>query len=529
MAKGRPGLHLTNEPTKAQLKAARPHLTNEPSRAALRAARAGIPGMRQSPAATRNIPIRTRIPGAFIPGGKIGQAVRNLGLHADRPLNVLGIQHFLRNKGFNIALDGKLGPQTRQALRDAIKSGIMGNPTHADMHAIQGMHGQVLNPKSFDAMVARAGHDPYKPIVGSNSKGMLDHRGNVTPTPSGPSGGTSNGTVNAGPTSQALKGSSGQKLSANEANFGQLFNVDPTAQAMAQEQFQPQINEQQLLVNRDPRQAAQNEADIANWYNQVTKDQSNAAQNDAVDTKQGVDATNAQTQALIQSLGGSANQGSGMAAAAGQNASGTLQAIGASQQGLDSELAPILAAQAAQQKTDQRNLDQTKLANDQQLLQNLQGQEGNAQTTAQEQLQSANNSLDQARQQALLQIQQYNNSLDQQKYQNQLGLLSTQVAAQMNGVNMAKTAAEANYYNSRAAAAAGSGGRSASQLNDVQRQLMAALGSKGIIVSPSAGVYKLAPGITPQQAMAFSKSFVGQYGGLPGNFLPGTLGAIQGY
>ena len=517
------GFHGTNEPSKALLRRARFHGTNEPSRAQLRRARFDAhTGIRE------DIAPHTGIPKPFIPGGKLGKAVRDIG--PNPPLNVLGLQHFLRNKGYNIAADGKLGPQTRQALRDAIMSGRMPHPSQADMHAIHGMHGEILSPKNFDAMISHAGRAPYKPLVGSGNHGMLDHHGNLSMS-TGPSNAKvqSGGSVNAGPTQKALKGSAGHNIDPNEANFGQLFNVDKTAQAMAQEQFQPQINDQQLLVNRDPRQAAQNEADVRNWYNQVTGAQKAAGTADARDIAQGVNATDAQTKALVNSLGGSANQGAGLAAAAGENAAGTLAAIGASQQGLDSELAPILAAQAAQQKTNQRNIDQTKQADDLQALQNLQGQEGNAQTNAQEQLQSANNSLDQARQQALLQIQQYNNSLAQQKYQNQLGLLSTQVAAQMNGVNMAKDAAEANYYQARAAAAGGSGGRSASQLNDVQRQLMAALGSKGMIVSPSSGVYKLAPGVTPGQALAFSKNFVSQYGGLPGNFLPGTLGAIQGY
>lgn len=468
-----------------------------------------------------------RVPKAFTPAGSLGRAV------SGDVLNIRGLQHFLRNKGFDVNVDGKLGPVTKQALRDAIDKGILQNPTFGEMHAIRGMHGQVLGPHAFNELVHKGGTAPYLPLVGGkHGPGLLTRNGSVNAGGGGSVGGGGQ-TVNDKGTMQALKASTGHAIPAADANFGQMFDVNKMAQAMANEQFQPQVNDAQLQVNRDPRQSAQNEADVANWYKQALDAQAKAGQQDQAATQAGVHATDAATQALVQSLGGGANQGSGEVAAAGQNASGTLQALGQAQSNLDSELAPILQAQAAQQRTDQHNIDQTKLENDQQVLRDLQGQRGNAETSAQMQLQSANNSLDQARNQALMGILQYNNSLGQQKFQNELGLTDAQIAAAMNGVGLADKQAQANYYNSRAAYYAhgggGGGSRSASQLNDIQRQLYAALGSKGMIVSPSSGVYKLAPGVTPAQALQFSRNFVSSYGSLPGGFVPNTLNAIQGY
>jgi hypothetical protein len=477
-----------------------------------------------APGPYRGIPKALQLP------GKLGRAVGGKDASSLK-LNVRGLQYFLRNKGYNIKADGKLGPLTKQALKDAIVSGTIKNASAAQMNAVKGVRGGNIGPKAFNDMVAKAGTTPYRPLIGKGAKGMVKPNGSLgNPGPSGKGGG-GQGSVNPSATNKALKASTGQDIPQSDANFGQLFNVDKTATAMGQEQFQPQINDQQLIVNRDPRQAAQNEKDVKDWYNQVLGAQHAAGQQDQAATSAGVNATDAQTKALIQSLGGSANQGSGEAAAAGQNASGTLQAIGASQQGLDSELAPILQAQAAQQRTDQSNIDQAKLQGDQQTLQNLQGQEGNAETSAQMQLQSANNSLDQARQQALQNILEYNNSLSQQKYQNQLGMMSAQIAAAMNGVTMGKDQAEANYYNAKgqAALSGGGGARSASQINDIQRSLLGALGSKGLIISPSAGVYKLAPGVTPDQVLKFGQQFDSGYGSLPGNFLPSALSGIQGY
>lgn len=483
------------------------------------------------------VPGSKSVPKAFQPAGRLGNAVQGKDANALH-LNVLGLQHFLRNKGYDVTVDGKLGPVTKQALRDAIQSGVITHASAAQMNAVKGVKGGDIGPKAFDRMIGNAGKPPFpQHVIGKNGSGVLTGSGSLDPSKGG--GGSAGGqAINTGPTSKAIKAATGAKIPVSDANFGQLFNVDNTAQNMAQEQFQPQINEQQLTVNQDPVQAAQNEKDVADWYNQVTDAQKAAGTQDAAATKAGVDSTNAATQALVQSLGGSANQGAGEAAVAGQNGANTLQAMGQAQAGLDSELAPILAAQAAQQKTNQANLDQQKLSSDQTALQSLQGQEGNAQVGAQMQLQSANNSLDQARQAALENIMQYNNSLSEQKFQNQLGLLTTETAAAMNGVTMAKNQAEANYYQAhgnlynaeaRNGGTSGGSGRSASQLNDIQRSLLGALGSKGLIVSPSSGVYKLAPGVTPQQVMQFGRQFDAGYGSLPGSFLPSALSGIQGY
>lgn len=471
----------------------------------------------------------TGIPKAFLPAGRLGRIIAGkdpMKLH----LNVLGLQHFLRNKGYDIKADGKLGPLTKQALADAVHTGIINDASAAEMRAIRGIQGS-MSPKAFNNMLSRAGQAPYRPLFGHGARnpGMLTKSGNLGPA-GGSGGGSAQPSVNPTATNKALKASSGHNIPTSDANFGQLYDVDKTAQALAQEQFQPQINEQQLLVNRDPVQAAQNEQDVKDWYNQVLNAQQAAGTADTAATQQGVNATNQQTQALIASLGGSANQGSGEAAAAGQNASGTLQAIGAAQQGLDSQLAPILQAQAAQQRIDQANTDQAKTQADQLALQSLQGQEGNAQTQAQMQLQGANNSIDEARQQALQNIIEYNNSLKQQKYQNQLGLMSAQIAAAMNGVNMAKDQAEANYYNARGQYYGGGGGsaRSASQLSDIAKNLMGALASRGMIVQTPTG-YKMASGFQPQQLLHFAQNYTSGYGQMPGNFDATTLSGIAGY
>ena len=467
------------------------------------------------------------------PSGGVPKAFRVPGITntpAAHGVNVRGLQMFLRHKGFDVTVDGHLGPETKSALRDAIDKGIMKNPTLAETHLIQGLHGQVLGPKAFDTMIHNAGRPPFL-------QHPIDSKGNTAGNAMGGLnagaaglGSSSSGFVNDKGTTKALKAATGKAIPSADANFGQMFDVNKMADAMANEQFQPQINDAQLTVNRDPAQAAQNEKDVQDWYNQVLAAQGNAANADTAATNAGVGSINDATKALVASLGGSANQGAGEAAAAGQNGASTLQAIGNSQSGLDQELAPILAAQAAQQKTNQANIDQTKQANDQQMLSDLQGQRGNAETTAQMQLMSANNSLDQARNAALMNILQYNNSLGQQKFQNELGLTDAQIAAAMNGVSMGEKQAQAAYYARRAAGLGSGSSRSASQLDGISNHLLAELANKGLITGGSGTPYKMAPGVKPAQVLHAAQNFAAGYGSLPNGFLGGTvLGGIQGY
>ena len=459
-------------------------------------------------------------------GGHGGLSMAPGGSRFDGAQNhILALRHFLRSQGYAIPATGDHeGHLMRSALKDW-QSGVGKRDPHAWTE-------QFLKQRAAQNLA----HDPTRagPHGIDVPKTAAQKKMAGMPYKSGKGGGGGGGskTLSTGPAQHALKAATGSQIPVSDANFGSLFNVDDTANAMAKEQFQPQINEAQLTVNQDPVQAAQNAKDVADWYNQVQSGLGKATASDKAATQAGVDSTQAATQAIVNSLGGSANQGSGEAAAAGQNVSGTLQAMGLAQSNLDSTLAPILEAQAAQQKTNQGNIDRNKLSADKLALSDLQGQEGNAETNAQMQLQSANNSLDQARQNALLQIQQYNNSLAQQKFQNQLGLTDAQIAAEMNGVNIAKGAAESNYYNARAKYYAGGGGgaRSASQLNDIQNNILGALVSKGIITGGGGQPFKLAQGVTPAQALHAAQNIGSGYGSLPQNFLGGTvLGGVQGY
>jgi hypothetical protein len=126
--------------------------------------------------------------------------------------------------------------------------------------------------------------------------------------------------------------------------------------------------------------------------------------------------------ALVASLGGSANMGSADVAAASQDANGTLAALGAAEDQYNNDLAPLLAAERASQLVNQGNKDTAQTQADQLNLENLQGQGGQAKVASQANIDQENNALAQGRAGMLLNIKDANNQLAQQGFNDSLAL-----------------------------------------------------------------------------------------------------------
>jgi hypothetical protein len=146
--------------------------------------------------------------------------------------------------------------------------------------------------------------------------------------------------------------------------------------------------------------------------------------------------------ALIASLGGSANEGAHPIADAGQNAEGTIAAIGAATDQYNQEVAPLLAAEGAEQRVNQSNKNAQKLITDKAALAALQSSEGQAQQAALAQIQGENNSLAQARASMAAQILGNNNALRQQTFGNQIALANSIAAAASMGLKANLTQSE---------------------------------------------------------------------------------------
>jgi hypothetical protein len=206
----------------------------------------------------------------------------------------------------------------------------------------------------------------------------------------------------------------GTMLDPKLAQFGTM--LDPkAADAIAGEQYDPQIREAQLALANDPGQAATNQGDIAHWYQMVLDSQKTAAGRDTTAAKAGVNSVSNAGQALLASLGGSANQGAHDVAASSQNATGTLAAEQQAQDQYNNDIAPLLADEKAGMLTNQRNKDSATQEQDRVALENLQGQRGQALTAAQQQILQQNNALAQARAGMGMDIGNANNSLAQSR------------------------------------------------------------------------------------------------------------------
>lgn len=218
-------------------------------------------------------------------------------------------------------------------------------------------------------------------------------------------------------------------------DIGKLINSMSTpygpnlGSQIAAAQYDPIIQGLQVQQQVQTRQAAQNMADIQNWYGQVAKAAQDAIAGDA-SVMQGA-ATSDQNiaSALAGSIGGSANPGAASVAKQGADNAAFTNAINASQSQYDNMVPALL-------KEDQAGVSQRESAMNQQAALSLalqlsqnQGLEKSTALQLQNQFDQQNKALDAQKLQTLMGIKQYNSGLKSQKAQQQL---STKLAlAQM--------------------------------------------------------------------------------------------------
>lgn len=487
-----PGI-IPPSPSSPQIIAARKQRAAEAARAAAVAANSGTKLVRLSPldkaaaAVTGGVSVKT-------PAGST-------------TMNVRGLQQMLKNQGYDIAVDGTLGPQTLRALQNwGMSHQLTGAESAALSHAAKGELPTV--PLKINDWNQRFGQTPSKSFVPATKTNAAKLTG------TGPGG--SAGTVDLTGLQKMLT-QPGSFIPTQEANFGTM--IDPkTADAIAGQQYDAQIAAAQRLVNQDPLQAAMNQKDIGGWYGQVMDALNTATGRDSAAETAGISSITDAGKSILASLGGSANLGAADVGTTATNDANTLKAMGVAQDQYNTDMAPILAADRANQLTNQKNKDALQLANDRATLSALQGQRGDALTAAQAQIDQANNALAADRAKTQIGIQQSNNQLAQQGYNNALGLAQAQIAAEMSGL---KLQAEKGLANSRAGTFDGA---SPSQKYQAYANAMASL------YDPNT---KQKLNLTPQQAQQRVQSILSGYGwqaapGTPaGNFAAGIVSTWQ--
>lgn len=334
-----------------------------------------------------------------------------------RPLNVRALQTFLVRKGYQLAVDGKLGRITKSALADYL------DPSHVGGTLAQALDGTQItgkrNPKNWNILFG-AKKGPTKP----QSK-TLDSSGNTTDLSSTS---TAPDTLNdATPvdyrSAQATVPDLGYENPADYAKYGpQLFDVKKLADAYAGEQYDPQIYDTNAQVVNNASDKKQALHDIETWMGQVGASQKTAAARDHAISEAGKGSIADIGKSLVASLGGSSNAGSGLVADSAQQGSNLLTALGANQDQYQSDLAPILSLEKAGQMS---SADAKFEASKQALLQRLtelKGARGQAVVNRTGELNDKNNAILDSRMNYATHAGEYNDSQRQQGFNNKLAL-----------------------------------------------------------------------------------------------------------
>lgn len=327
------------------------------------------------------------------------------------------MQQFLVNHGFQVAVDGVYGPQTKSAA--------------AHFRA---------NHKGGEAWSAANG-------IGVHPATKAD----AVPAGRGPAGG--GGAT--GPAAPAANGTSGalqqllQALLSGGGNVGQGYDAADFGNAAAAPDM-AQAAALQRQVDANPLQENQNQADISQWYGlDPTADSyklsvlGRLAQAKAADAKSATEVGGNMgdlAKSLAGSIGGAANDGSAGVLAAGQNSAGTVAALGQAQSDYESNMDPLLRAEAAGAASREKG------ANSQALL------------DLQDKLAQAKGQATADRATGVMGAVDKNNDLAQKRFANQGNLLS--LLAQMqaadpnaNTLDNAKTRAQIAEINAQAAKA----------------------------------------------------------------------------
>ncbi len=234
--------------------------------------------------------------------------------------HISDMQQFLKNRGYNVTVDGVRGPQTSAAV--------------AAFH----------NHISAQAFNARYGGAKAAGKTGGNSP----NQALPVQTPA------QHARVVAG--AKAAQ----SPAAANTTNNTQGYNPLQLAQSEANAQYDPSITDLQNQISGATAQNTANQSSLQNWYAQMQSllnQQLSDTQNNA--TQGG--------QAYATALGNDAQLFGGAQApqvgAAGQNNADALSAVNQSQQDYLNNMMPLLKAQAAQGQSDASNAYQQQSGN----------------------------------------------------------------------------------------------------------------------------------------------------------------------
>lgn len=251
---------------------------------------------------------------------------------------VKAAQQFLKAQGYDIDVDGKMGPQTASA-RDA--------------------YGKGQSPASLSAWWRRriAAEQAAAAKAQSAANGG---KPNATASGNGGGGGGAGARTNpAAGTAQSV-----MDLFAPILGMASESMIDPASYASnaAGYEFDPIISDLERQIGRAPGEAESHLAQIQGWYDQVEGRRGEMQEaNDQV-IQGSIGNQQSAVEGFINAIGGSSNPGSQGVAQQGSIDVAGLQGQGLATQTFDRDMASILALQGAESLVDQRKRDELTLA-----------------------------------------------------------------------------------------------------------------------------------------------------------------------
>lgn len=353
---------------------------------------------------------KSPVPSLTLPGAK---NVKVGGMHVGT-VDVNSLRQFLIHKGYDLPHEGGLGPRMKAALADFLNPAQTGGALAAALGKTR-ITGK-RDPGAWNKLFGNQPGDRPKvlrPVTGKG--GLLDNNGN---DPKYDTGG--------GPGTIDVSGLNGLSTA------GLLQSLPTTLAAkLADLKYGSSINDAQTAVDRQPGDAAQNLHDIEHWYGQVLGAQKTAAGRDSDMTKAGVGSVRDAVSRIVSSLGGSANEGSGLVGAAGENQVGTLQALGTAQDQYNSDIAPLLQDEAAGARTRQINLNTTNAQDLARQLANLRQERGGEEASQRMSILGFNNNVAQT---------QFGDDLEIQKAKEAAALTGSKIIGALNNPKLPKGA-----------------------------------------------------------------------------------------
>lgn len=336
---------------------------------------AGVRGPVRAPRRPKGMAPPVRDPKILFEKQYLGSGAKRSKISFDN-MSVKARQKWLRGQGYNVAVDGKLGPQTKAA-------------TNAWRNKV--------GAKMFNKRQGGA----------TGASNPADLSGTTAPVGGGGGGGGGGGRRNRG----------GGGGSSQEQTFD-LINPGKYARGSVESEFGPLLGEMQRDISLQRRQGGQNLADLQSWFQQLEGTRAQGAQANTAAQQQAEGEFNQANLGITNALGGAANTGGAQAAGYASAALAGLTGVGQAQGNFDRNMQSILASQGI----DARRTEQGRQS---QIMQDLLGKR-------QDLFKAKGSALAKALAEAqILRTQQRGQNIEQQRMMQEMGLAADMAPLQM--------------------------------------------------------------------------------------------------